>query len=306
MSKVLIVFPTAWDRKQLPAEACARGDVVFAEPSDHDCPADFDPIAFVDRIVQEHGGSIDGVFSSSDYPGATLAGAIATRMGLPGSPPDRLIRCAHKFYSRQVQQAAVPEATPEFWPVNPRQPAPPPFGFPCFVKPVKGAFSMLARKVVSAQDLAAFLGRQAVTEFTENYLGIFNRLVREFTDFEQDGRWFVAERLIGGAQVTVEGFAAGGRVEILGHVDSEFHPGRGSFRRFLYPSVLPTHVQARISEKCRRLVRALGLEQVMWNIEWFHDAAADRDWIIEINARMCGQFSDLYEKVDGASGRLVD
>src|SRR5262245_58609501 len=98
--RVLVIFETAWDRRQL--AACAPRwaspiQVVFAEPSDADCPAHLDPVEFVADVVRGGWGPIDGVLSSSDYPGVTLAGAVATELGLAGSHPERLITAAHKY-----------------------------------------------------------------------------------------------------------------------------------------------------------------------------------------------------------------
>ena len=49
-------------------------------------------------------------------------------------------------------------------------------------------------------------------------------------------------------QVTVEGYAFGGEVDILGVVDSIFFPGTLAFSRFDYPSALPEGVQERMAE----------------------------------------------------------
>jgi hypothetical protein len=81
-------------------------------------------------------------------------------------------------------------------------------------------------------------------------------------------------------------------------VDSTLHEG-GSFARFDYPSALPGRVQERMAAIARRVVAALGLDATLWNIEMMYDAAADRVAIVEVNPRVCGQFADLYQKVDG-------
>ncbi|MCA8953058.1 MAG: hypothetical protein KDE27_26335, partial [Planctomycetes bacterium] len=78
-SRVRIVFPTAWDRQQLAERAAAWRDdfaIEFASPSDADCSDDFDVLGFIDAAVAGWGGEVDGVMSSSDYPGATVAAAI--------------------------------------------------------------------------------------------------------------------------------------------------------------------------------------------------------------------------------------
>ena len=44
-----------------------------------------------------------------------------------------------------------------------------------------------------------------------------------------------------------------------------------------------------------------GSSWTLWNIEMMYDAAADRVSIVEVNPRICGQFADLYQKVDGTN-----
>jgi len=304
--RVLVVLETHWDRKQL--EACRgswQGSIAidFPPPDDVGCPYDFDPIDFVERVAAGEFGRVDGVLSSSDYPGATVAAAIARRLGLPGAPPERVIGASHKYYSRLAQQRVAPEAVPSFALVDPAHPeAPPPLPFPFFLKPVKGAFSVLARRIDDREALAAFLASPAVREFTSEYMGIFNRLVAALSPFEVDGRFFLAEELLTGDLVTVEGFVCDGAVEILGIVDSGLDPRTRSFVRFDYPSALPAGVQQHMADVARRVVLESGLERTLFNLEMTWDSAAGRASIVEVNPRICGQFADLYQKVDGTSG----
>jgi biotin carboxylase len=51
----------------------------------------------------------------------------------------------------------------------------------------------------------------------------------------------------------------------------------------------------------RRVVNAHGLDHTLFNVELLYDATADRIGIVEINPRLCGQFADLYQKVDGTN-----
>lgn len=307
MKRILLVMPTPWDAKQL--AACPglreRFEVVLAEPADADCPASLDPVAFVDEVAGGRYGELHGVTSSSDYPGALLAGAIAERLGLPGPRLSAVVRCAHKYLSRLAQRESVPEATPAFDLVDPSRGGAPATGFPCFVKPVKGSYSVHARRIASQAELDAWLASPRLEEFLTDYLGIFNRIVRRMTDLEIDGRFGIAEELVQGQPVTLEGFAFAGEVEILGIVDSACDPATGSFVRFDYPSCLAAPLQRRMAEIARRAVRRLGLDHTLFNVEMFHDPARDRTWIVEINPRMCGQFADLYAKVDGTSGYAI-
>ncbi len=309
MRRVLFVFPTDWDRKHLGADPGPPGragfETILAEPTDATCPSDLDVLDYVERTAREFGGRIDGVTSSSDYPGATVAAAIAAKLGLPGALPKACLEAAHKYYSRIAQRDAAPEATPEFALVDPGRPCASVsnlIGYPCFVKPVRGAFSMFSRRVDSAEDLERFLGRADVKEYLEYYIAMFNRLVRAYAPFEHDGRFFIAERLLRGDQVTVEGFSFEGGVEILGVVDSVMYPGTRSFARFDYPSALPEAVTGRMEDVARRIIRRIGLDNSLFNVEMFHDPSTGRIDVIEVNPRMCGQFADLYELVDGTHG----
>lgn len=302
---MLVVLETHWDRKQLAAcaEAWAgRIEAVFPAPDDVECPFDFDPIAFVDAVARGELGRVDGVTSSSDYPGATLAAAIATRLGLPGPRPERVLGTSHKYYSRIAQREVVPEAVPRFGLLDARHPdAPAPLPFPFFLKPVKGAFSVLARRIDDEPALRRFLRAPRLREFCAEYMGIFNRLVAAFTSFEVDGHGFLAEELLRGELVTVEGFVRDGRVGLLGIVDSVLHPG-GSFARFDYPSRLPAAVRERMADVARRAISGLGLDASLFNIEMTWDPESDRIAIVEVNPRISGQFADLYQKVDGVNG----
>jgi hypothetical protein len=305
--EILFVFPTLWDRSQL--EACRlrwqeRFRVRLTEPVSEEVPYDFDVLGFLEH-VDERWGPFDGVTSSSDYPGATVAAAIASRLDLPGARPDAVLRCSHKHASRLLQAVHVPEAVPAVTLVDSTHPAAVAgeIRYPVFVKPVKGAFSVLSRRIDGPDELIEFLSRGAVTEFTGDYMRVFDRLIERFTDLEVGGRFFLAEELLHGRQVTVEGFCRLGEVELLGIVDSLM--AGPSFVGFVYPSEIPKEVQWRMAEIARRLMKASGLDQSLFNVEMIWDPDSGRLAVIEVNPRMCGQFADLYEKVDGTNGYEV-
>lgn len=309
MKRVLIVFATGWDSRQLEASRSSwqeRFALEWADPRDADCPWNLDVGEWVERTARQWRGRVDGVLSSSDYPGATLSAALARALGLPGPDPAAVIRSSHKFVSRQVQRTAVPEAVPAFHLIDTRRPERlPSTGFPCFVKPVKGSFSQLARRVSSADELRDFLARPAVGEFLAEWMPIFNQCVKRYTDIATNGDHFIAEEVLKGPQFTVEGFCVDGEVEILGVVDSVMYPGTSSFARFDYPSSLDEAMRERMREVARRTVLALGLERAMFNVEMTLDPETGRVAILEVNPRLCGQFSDLYGLVHGVDGYTV-
>lgn len=304
--RVLFVFPTEWDARQL--EHCRgswsdRFDVEFAEPTDCDCAWDLDIVGWIDATAAAYLGRIDGVTSSSDYPGAVVAAILAERLGLPGPPPAAIMTSSHKYYSRLRQLQIAPEATPAFELLDPddAESRPRRVGFPCYVKPVKGAFSVMSGRMAEAAQLQRFFARTEVESFRRKYNHIFNVLVRHLTSWEFDGRYFLAEELVQGQQVTVEGFVRGRDVVLLGVTDSERHPETGSFTRFLFPSRLDADVLAEMEDIVGRVVRGLGLTDCFFNVEMMYDLDRDRISTIEVNPRMCGEFADLYQKVLGVN-----
>jgi hypothetical protein len=173
------------------------------------------------------------------------------------------------------------------------------------VKPVKGSFSLFARRLADRAALAHFSAAPELAEFRRYYVRLFDALAARYVRFEHGAHLFLAEELLTGDQVTVEGWVSGGAAHVLGIVDTSFHPGTQSFASFDYPSALPATVQARLARVACDVALALGLEQTLFNVELFHDAATERIGLIEINPRLCGQFGDLYAKVDGTSGFAV-
>jgi hypothetical protein len=304
MKSVLFLFPTLWDRRQL--EVCRaawekRFEIVFAGPEDSDCPWDFDPERFVEETAERFGGRIHGVASSSDYPGVALAAILARRLGLPGPAPAAILACGHKVYSRVAQRAAIPEATPRFSLVSPPFPGAVPHVYPCFIKPAKGAFSFLARLVKTPEELDRFLRQPGVEEYLKRYVVLFNRMLRAHTDLTIDAGRFLAEDVLAGEQITLEGYVHAGETRILGITDSHREARTGSFTRFEYPSVLDAETAARAAGIARRLVARLGIEPSFFNVEMAIDRDRGTIHVIEINPRICGQFADLYLKVDGMS-----
>jgi len=260
-----------------------------------------DPIAEVARICAEIGDRvIAAVVSTDDYPGSALAAVLAKELGRPGPDPKVNLICQHKYWSRVAQARFVPEAVPPFWPIDVADNAAFPDGiaFPVFVKPVKSFFSIGAQRIDSTVELTELKHRWA--ELDDFFLPLERLLERE-ARIEIGGGRLIAEGLLEGEQVTIEGYAYGGEVNVLGVVDSILFPGTLAFSRFEYPSALPEDIQERMADIARRAMRGLSFDNGLFNIEMMYDAFSDRIAIIEINPRMASQFADLYEKVDGTN-----
>ncbi len=247
-----------------------------------------------------------GVIAFDDYPGSLLAVAIAETLGLPGPSLTSALICHHKAWSRVCQRAAAPEAVPRFQVIDPRRDYRPrdlELPFPFWLKPVKASMSYLGQRIDSVADLA----RACATARRElpRYTRAFDDLVRYARPrapagiAEVSGDWLVAEEMLGGRQCTLEGVIRGGRMTCVGVVDSIRLPNRVSFARFQYPTRLAKTVQIEMARIAESVLHRIGLDDSLFNIEFFHDPRRGSPKIIEINPRFSPQFSDLYEKVDG-------
>lgn len=267
-----------------------------------EAPESFDAIGFIERTVREYAGrSIDGVMASDDYPGSIVASVVARELGLRAPAPSTLLRCQHKYYSRLAQRTVVPEAVPRFALVDPGdiECAAESLAYPVFVKPVKSFFSVLAQPVRDADELRR-LARDAGWHLRE-FVRPFDQLVRRYSELPLGGGYLIAEQPLTGVQVTVEGCVSGGEVSVIGITDSIMYPGTISFQRFEYPSALPACVQRRMEELATRLIGASGFDHGLFNIEMMYDPATGSIHLIEVNPRMCPQFADLMEKVNGVN-----
>jgi hypothetical protein len=245
---------------------------------------DVDPAA----VLQEAASiTTAGVVGTKDR-SALLAAVVAERNALPGPTPRALFACQHKPASRRIQQQVVPDATPRF-----SVDFPPPFSPPYFVKPVVGRLSQRARRIDDIADLAEL-------PLHDPYAEGYARLAELAGLPAGDLNGYIAEELVEGAEVTLEGYVYAGRVTVIGVTDSVMYPGTNSFERFEFPSRHPAARLDELAEVASRLVPALGFDGGFFNVEFFvpdHGAAK----IIEVNGRIASQFAPLVQALHGRS-----
>ncbi|MBL0144051.1 MAG: ATP-grasp domain-containing protein [Betaproteobacteria bacterium] len=305
--RILVLFPDEWDRW-----ACARHEAdkdflfegfdLFRFPENARLFT-FDVQRFVDRLFHRYrSAGLDGVLTADEQFGSVVAPLLASRLGLPHTPLMAVLTAQHKFMARQAFQQAIPGANPRFGLIDRdfRRTGSTPLPFPFYVKPVKATFSVLARRVDSFAQLDRHL------RFSWFEQAIIERLVKPFGDvmrrhatFEGEAFSMIAEEIVEGQQVTVNGFARGGNITMLGVVDSIMYPGTDQFQRFQYPSALPADVQERAEAVTRRALAAIGFTHGMFNVELRICENTGQVKLIEINPRTSGQFFDLFEHVDG-------
>jgi len=306
-TRTLVLFNYDWDRSGFARHRDTwphdtAGFDLFSFPSNARLVG-FDLQRWVQRLAQQAPRKgWRAVVSNHEQFGALAAALLAERMGWPGTPVAAVLACQHKLYARQVLGQVCPEANCGFALLQAQYGAPVPEGlrYPCFVKPVKAAFSVLARQVSNRAELHAH------TRFGFWELWVIRRLVEPFERIARQrlaqagsAHRLLLEEPVAGAQYNLDGYAFAGQVHALGVVDAIHYPGTQAFMRFELPSRLSAGVQARALDVARRFLGAVGVTHGLFNMEFFYDAALDRLTVIEFNPRMAAQFSDLYWRVYG-------
>lgn len=305
--RILVLFPDDWDKAACEArrpdfDFRYEGFDLFRFPGNARLFT-FDILRFVDGLVARYGDAgLDGVVTADEQFGALAASLVGERLGLPHTPLAAVLTAQHKYEARRAIARALPEANPRFGliPRDFRRGRQVPLPFPFYVKPVRATFSVLARRVGSFAELDAHLRFSWLEEaIIEHLVRPFGDVMRRYTSFEAEPFSMIAEEIVEGRQVTVNGFARDGRITMLGVVDSIMYPGTDHFQRFQYPSDLPAAEQALAEEVAGKALAAVGFTHGMFNVELRLCARTGRAIVLEINPRASGQFFDLFEEVDG-------
>ena len=249
---------------------------------------------------------VHGVVAFDDYPASLLAVAIAERLGLPGPSLASVVACNNKAWSRLLQTAAASEAVPRFQIIDPHRVHRPDdlqLAYPFWLKPVKSSLSYLGFRIASFAEFerAVALSRAGLPAYSAAFQELMDMARPPIPGGAANIRadWLIAEALLSGRQCTLDGLMCEGELTLIGVVDSIRLPNRVSFTRFDYPSRLRQATQAKMVDIAQRVLRRIGFDDGLFNMEFFVDERGEMPKIIEINPRFSPQFSDLFEKVDG-------
>ncbi len=303
----LVLFNYDWDQrafaalsKQWPHQSA--GFDLFTFPSNVNLVW-FDMVRFTDRWARRAKRlGLKAVVSNHEQFGALAAALLAERMGWPGTPVQAVLACQHKLYAREVLDQVCPEANVPFARLQTEYggPVPTDLHYPLFVKPVKAAFSVLARTVHSQQELhqhTRFGGWELWV--IRHLVEPFERVLRARLPGVSSAHSLMVEQPVDAPQYCLDGYVFKGEVHALGVIGVDMYPGTQAFMRWDYPSRLPASAQAKAAEVARRFLAAVGFTHGLFNMEFFYDPQTDRVTVIEFNPRMASQFSDLYQRVDG-------
>jgi biotin carboxylase len=311
LKNILVLFDQEWDFPQLKRASAALGGEMrffhegfdlFSFPSNSNLLF-FDIFRFVDKLVEKYRRiKVDAIISSHEQFGALAASLLAERLGLPAASTQGVMNAQHKALARTILQRKVPHANVPFesFPYTVKHASQIALPFPFFVKPVKAAYSVLARRVEDFGDLRSHLSFHPWEKY------IIKRLVRPFNDVVErmnattiNGHYMLGEEIIDGFQVNVDGYAERGKVTVLGIVDAIMYPGTEAFMRWEYPSRLPPEWKTKIHETAKAVIDALEFDHGVFNVELKICSHSGDCKVIEVNPRMASQFSDMYEMVDG-------
>jgi hypothetical protein len=258
-------------------------------------------------------GPIDAIAGYMDFPVSTMLPILCATFGARTTSLESLLKCEHKYWSRLVQREVIADQIPAFAAFDPFDDhalatiGEAGLAFPFFVKPIKSSGSRLGFRIDSREDfeLAIRQLRQEIGLISEPFNYVLEHAELPDEVARVDGRYCMAESIIGGRQCTVEGYVHAGEVVPYGIVDSIRYPGVISFFRYQYPSKLPARIQRKMKQITEKIMRHVGYDNAAFNIEYFWDELLDKVWLLEINTRISQSHCDLFEKVDGVSNHQV-
>ncbi len=305
--RVLILFDYDWDEQGFARlepyyEFDRAGFDLFSFP-DNARLINFNIERFVGHLIRRHKKRpYSAVLSNHEQFGALAAALFAEKTGLHGPSVLSILSAQHKLWMRTVLQEVCPQANVAFRPLNCDIGDRPPqeTGWPLFVKPIKAAYSVLARNCRSQQDL------EELTRFSWHEKWVIRRLVEPFDRLRRErlpqapsAHRMLMEQSVSGLQFNLDGFFYQGRAHSLGMVDEIMYPKTQAFLRFHYPSRLTTTVQERALNVAEQFLSRVGFDHSFFNMEFFIEDGTDEIKVIEFNPRLGSQLADLYGRVDG-------
>jgi hypothetical protein len=301
MSVWLLICPAQRDLQPLQALAEERGATLVVDACGS--PDEtwrrrtrLEVAAEVDRIVEKQRASrVAAVLSTDPYPGAVIAAAVASRLGLPHISTAAALSLQHRYVSRLLQQRSVPEAVPKFELLESTSEPELSLAFPCYVRPVKAFVTHASALIDTPEELRAHLAKNALSS---EVTSAFDRFAREAGGIVFSGGDFIAEEILPGQRIWVEGAARRGRTIVIGVVSRRVESG---LTRFDYPAAIDDSIRSEAERIAARFIDSVGYGDGIFTMEFAADAESGRIGIVDVVPTMRRDFAALHEKVDGTS-----
>lgn len=256
------------------------------------------------RQLDAFDGTIDAIVGYWDFPITMMVPILCGERGLHSATLEAVVKCEHKYWSRLEQQKVI-EEYPAFGLLDLSDhdiALPDGLGYPVWIKPIKSASSEGAHFVEDEAQLqeAAAVERDQIGRMGGPFNDILDLLEVPAEIARISADECLVEEAAHGVQATVEGYAYDGDVEVYGVVDSVAYPDTPSFLRYQYPATrVPQHIQNYMADVSRRVIKAVGLTDSTFNIEYFWDPETEALNLLEVNARHSQSHAPLFAMVDG-------
>lgn len=248
-------------------------------------------------------GTVDAIVGYWDFPITMMVPILYQERELRSATLEAVVKCEHKYWSRLEQQKVIDEH-PAFALLDlsvDDVTLPAGLRYPVWIKPIKSASSEGAHHVEDEEQLktAVALESEQIGRMGGPFNDILDMLVLPPEIAEIGTATCLVEEEATGFQVTVEGYAHDGDVEVYGVVDSVTYPDTSSFLRYQYPSSrVPQHIQNYMADVSRRVIAAVELTDSTFNIEYFWDPETEKLNLLEVNARHSQSHAPLFALVD--------
>ncbi len=291
---ILVVCPDGYDRWAFERVSGHRFHFVDAGISHWEASPAFDPIDYLERCRAVMAAQPIGAVVSTHDLGDLIAAVLAGESRLPGPSPESVFLCLHKLYGRRAEPDPIRcDALLLDAPV-------PPLTYPAYLKAPWLKLGLLGFKVTSdAETHAAMdLARRELPAWSRQYYPLFARAIDLAKYPLATTNMMLAEEFIDGRQVTVEGWALDGAIEMWAMTDTNTVAGTRVIDNFSTPSRIDARTAASLREKTIETIRAFGFDGGFFNIEfWLTD---DGVRLTEVNGRSAACFGGIYELALGA------
>ncbi len=272
---------------------------------------DIDAILADARKTLKAAPSVDGIIGHWDFPTTSLLPILRREWNLPSSSLESALYCENKYWTRVANEEAIPESCPPYQALDPFSKDPLKdleLDFPFWLKPTVSFSSYLGFRIATEDQFVEAM--QTIRDNIRVFSDPFDRVM----DFVEDrdalpkdgaGPTALAEGLVGGRLVTLEGYVQNGEVVVYGILDSLRAANNVSFISYQYPSMLPEGVQNRMRTKAEKILKHIKLDETPFNMEFFWDEETDRIWLLEINPRISKSHCAIFQIATGASHHEV-
>lgn len=251
-------------------------------PVDHFIACDVTDVARAGQLalayIHQRQLGIAGVVGWTDT-AVYLVAHLATALGLPGTPPERVDAVKDKASTRRLLEA-VAGANPPYQlgtTAADLKDALAAVGTPCLLKyPGASGGRGIIHVDQPGEDVDALYARfRAMCDPDKD--PVFNQRVQQF----------VVERKIAGSEHSVAGLVHGGKVSILAIVDKEVDTEQGYQYRNTVPSRLDAEVQARMCRIAREAIELSGINCCGFHVDMMVENG--KPYVLEIGGRLGGE-----------------